>query len=273
MVDAVRQQIANHNGFSVHKIHTDQLHGDYDTTGIPDKKCYKSPKFTNKYFELMTPIYSVSDNVRYFDINHKIATLHGSCMNDGNNDPISPVIFRQQNPDMEFGLGLAQLRETIADIPVLSMHFGLDQLPPLQLQACQLFESTVSAWATSDQLYATVRAHYHANCMLSQLPLKQGKHVILLDALIDELRLAWPNLIQNIAHQLTHNVLENYAERNQVIGSLIANWVDTSSYGRICQRRAPQQAQMFCNTLKISLFEKIEQQLNTSILEVIRNAK
>lgn len=275
MVDIVRMPVAELDGVSVHVLDcSTQSHAASQAIdNIPASKCYKNDTHRQKFLSGMMPIYSVSDNTRYFDINHKIAQLHGSCINDSNNEPVSPAAFRSTNPDLEFWLRMPQVTAVTKDLPVLGLHFELSQLPAAHAAAMEQFKSAVLAWSSNDQLFAMIREHFHVKCMLSGVHLKKGNHVILLEVLTDELLLRWPTLVEKIVSGLTVENTEHYGDRNAVLASEITQLVDTSSYKRVAKRRAPEQAELFCTTLKMKLFTELEQQLNSVILQVVKNAK
>ena len=271
MVNFVRTQILNQDGIAVHVLNGSSTVGTFESQDIPIEKCYKDQRFLSmsKFVQSMAPVYSVSDQQRYFDINAKIALLHGSCISNKNNNPVSPLQFRQQHPDLEFWLQMPELDNVRKNIPLLSLHFDLDSLEIKHAMVVQKFVESAHSWIDNDTLFRFIREHYHAKCMLSGLQLKKGNHVILLDALLDELPLHWHKLVLDIVNKLSLEVMEDYGARNLALADEIKQWVDSSSYKRIAQRRAASHAELFCSTLKHKLFTELENHLNTVILKVI----
>ncbi len=281
MVDIVRKLVAELDGVAVHVIDRDSTtNADYINMAdddvsedIPSAKCYRNKHYRQKILGNMVPISSVSDDQRYFDINQKIAQLHGSCISDSGNHPISPMEFRSANPDMQFWLQTPQVSAITENLPMLGLHFELQHLPAAHAAVLQQFKSSVLQWPTNDKLFGLVREHFHVKCMLSGLNLKKGNHVILLELLSDELSVHWSTLIEKIISKFSIEIIEHYGDRNAVLASEITQLVDTSSYKRVAKRRVPEQAELFCTTLKMKLFTELEQQLNSVILQVVKNAK
>ena len=281
MVDIVRMLVAESDGVAVHVIDHDitadanhiSMADDDISEDIPTAKCYKNKNYRQKILGNMIPISSVSDQQRYFDINKKIAQLHGSCISDSDNHPISPMEFRSANPDMQFWLNTPQVSAITENLPMLGLHIELQHLPAAHDMAMKLFKDSVLQWPANDKLFGLVREHFHVKCMLSGMNLKKGNHVILLELLSDELSLHWSTLIEKITSKLTIEIMEHYGNRNAVLASEITQLIDTSSYKRVAKRRVPDQVELFCTTLKMKLFTELEQQLNNVILQVVKNAK
>lgn len=281
MVNVIKKTLLRKNNIQVDVLDKDTAAWTEDTAtlnhGIPLSKCYRTEKKKNNqyssYIQRVAPIVSVSDGDRYFDFNHVIAELHGSCISNKDNVPITPLEFRQNNHDLEFMLAMPELDHMSQKIPVLGVHLGLEQIEDAFKSVIDEFQTTAKDWPDNGYLFDIIREHYHAFCMLNQLPLQHGSQAILIDALADELCLAWHDIVNKIVDNLTLPVLEHYGQRNAIVADVVNAWVDHSSYMRIAKRRTPDTSDFICHTLKAKLFYHIDKHLNNIILQIVQNAK
>lgn len=280
MVNIVRKSLLNANGVHVELIDkSESSSAGYETfdQGIPETKCFRTDKQKpNQWLSRvnqLVPIVSVSSQDRYYDITTTAHLFHGSCLNNKYNQPVTPVQFRKENPDLEFWLHMPELQNMFASIPVLGLHVGLENIEQTLVTAMQKFKHSAQAWNSQGKLFTLVNEHYHGYCVLCDLHLQQGRHAILITVLLEELQLAWNSVVDSIVQQITVDIADSYVNRNRLMASVINQWLAVSSYKRIVQRKAPEHADFICSTLSMKMFDALSLELNTAILETIKNAK
>lgn len=283
MHNVTRKTVFSHDGIEVHLIdkaaESIETMNQYDISDSMDAffdkvipTLNRCPEYS-KMFDIFAPMISITAGDRYFDCNRNVHLWHGSCIINKDKLPFTPSEFRKSNPDLEFWLNMDELKKISADIPVLGMHVSLDNIQNSAEQVKQIFNDNVMAWTSNNRMHSIVVEHFHVACMLADLSLLKGRHQVLSSVLLDELKIAWPKLVDALVELMTWEVLESYEQRNRIISSVITNWLDASSYKRITRRIVADYHSLFIDTAKMKLFTELEKELNQIIFQVVENAK
>lgn len=273
-------------GFEIIELHEDEYMkvralvgstrmGDVeDMPGDPEFKCYHEAanrKSSRLVWKIAAPlVWIVPTDRRHdgelYDFSLRGWAHNGSCMSDERNQPISPIQFRLQRPDLAHFFELRQIRNMISQSPNLGLRHGPDTFAAARAQAWQRFTQRMNH-VMGDPSEALILAGDCAfRYLRSRDQLGRGLDKST-DFLHRDILDGHTILLADIEHSMTDDQFDQEGDRYRIISSVTQRWLQERRCVRFLSRNDPRVAELAAVTIVDLITERMSELLDVAILE------